>query len=296
MSNVTRGRVFLIRTALTVFCAVLLSDLSTHAGTIYVDNRIGNDGFSGTSRVAAIGKDGPVRTIRRALQLIRAGDTVILANHGDPYYESMELVGRRCCGHDESVPLRILGNGAVLSGARGIPASAWRQTQSRLWRFTPWRKGYYLLLKDGHPLPEQPCQPEADALPGIPEGHWCAWKGSIYYNPGSLATPADQKLQFAAKSVGLTLYDVHGIRIADLTFRHFRLDGINAHDRCRDVVLENVTACENGRAGLCVAGSSDVVVRDSKLTDNRCHSVLITEQAGAALERTELSQPATVRP
>ena len=286
-SAISRSCIFLL---LSVF---VLSEAS--GSKLYVDNQSGMDEFDGSSRVVYDGGAGPVRTIRRSLELARTGDTIVIANHGVPYYESIQLVGVRHSGHEHASPFRILGNGAVLSGAMPVPATAWRNVKPSLWKFTPWRKGHYLLLDGTTPLPEQSIPEGSIELPEIPAGHWCAWKGSVYYRTQPDARPQEQELRFAAGGVGVSLYNVRGVEIADLTLRHFRLDGVNAHDLCQDVVLVNVTALENGRAGVCVAGSSQVQVRESKLTGNREHSLLITERAGAELEGTEVSSPPTVQ-
>jgi hypothetical protein len=143
-------------------------------------------------------------------------------------------------------------------------------------------------------VPEHPCPADARSLPEILVGHWCAWRGAIYYQGTPLEEPADQQFAFAAESVGLTLYDVHDVLITGVTFRHFRLDGINAADQCRNILIENVSSIENGRAGLAVGGTSQVVMRGSKLLDNRRQSLLVTEFGIAQLDETEVSQPPAV--
>ena len=49
------------------------------------------------------------------------------------------------------------------------------------------------------------------------------------------------------------------------------------------------------RGPLVVAGSSYVFVRNSEMSGNRKHSVLITEQGGVRLDEAKLSEPPTVR-
>ncbi|NOX56933.1 MAG: right-handed parallel beta-helix repeat-containing protein [Planctomycetes bacterium] len=293
---------------LIAIVSVLATARPTVGATIYVDNRMGSDSFDGSSSTVAPGQMGPVRTIRQALKLARPGDTVVLANHGVPYYESVQLVGSRHSGMGlatgrqpdrdcppDVIPFRLEGNGAIISGARPVPPGAWQRVGEDLWRFIPWRKGHYLLLKEGKPVPEETRLREPATLSALPAGRWCVWKGAIYYRAQPLELPSERRFEYAADGVGLTLYNVRFVHISNVTFRHFRLDGINAHDLCRCVVLENVTCEENGRAGLCVAGSSRVQVRNSRLVNNRKHSLLVTERAEAALEQVQLSQPPTLR-
>ena len=40
--------------------------------------------------------------------------------------------------------------------------------------------------------------------------------------------------------MGLSLYKVEHVVIRDLTFQHFQVDGVNVHDLCANVVLDNV--------------------------------------------------------
>jgi hypothetical protein len=86
-------------------------------------------------------------------------------------------------------------------------------------------------------------------------------------------------LEFAAEEVGITLLDAEDVVIRNLELRHFRLDGVNAHDRCKNIVLDHVRLIENGRAGLAVGGSSLVGIKDSELLGNRVTQVLNAEVA-----------------
>lgn len=276
------------------------------AAVIYVDNVLGHDDFDGSSPEVRRERVGPVRTIARAVQMARPGDVISVANRGRPYYESIQLVGPRCSGltfqppragercRTDVIAFQLQGHGAVVSGARPVSPGAWQRLPGRLWRFEPYRKGYFLLLKDEKPLPESP-RPKSEAeLNRLPEGHWCVWRGCVYYRARLDELPPLEPFQYAAEDVGLTLYAVRNVRISDLVFRHFRLDGVNAHDLCRCVVLENVVCQQNGRSGLTVAGSSRLTARRCRFVDNRVHSVLITEMGEVRLEQVEVSKPPTV--
>jgi len=257
------------------------------ATDFYVDNRIGDDLYDGSSPQQVDDRSGPVRTIHRALEFVRPRDIVHVANHGTPYVESLEIVGRRFHG------FILEGNGAVVSGARIVPFDAWQMLPNGVWRFSPRRKAFYQLIYDDRALPEVACPRDARQLPALPEGHWCAWRGSIYYRvlsgrtgsgrigtgPAAPSPQSDQPLAFAAEEVGITLLDAEDVVIRNLELRHFRLDGVNAHDRCKNVVLDHVRLIENGRAGLAVGGSSLVGIKDSELIGNRVTEVLNTEVA-----------------
>lgn len=261
------------------------------ADTLYVDNRVGDDAFDARSPRAINAVSGPTRSITRALSRAGAGDTVIIANHGIPYYETLTLEGSRFSGAGGN-PFIIVGNGALISGSRRMRPDAWEYEGSALWKFTPVRKGHYLLLEGNAPLPEKPLAHGAPALPTLATKTWCAWRGSIYYQagPDPGQTPADLPLAFAYEQVGITLYDVQNVIIRDLTITHFRLDGVNAHDRCQGVILQNVKLLENGRAGLAVGGSSLVGLKDSMAAGNRVSQLLISEKAQTEVLNSPLKE------
>ncbi len=273
---------------------ILLQSPVLFAGVIYVDNLRGNDIFDGTTNNAINQYSGPVRTLQRGLQLMGHGDVLNIANTGRPYYESMELVGGRFSG-EPLHPLIIEGNGAELNGSFPVPALAWRKAGKQLWRITPVRKGFYVLIRDDKPLPEVPVPANARQLPAIPEGQWAAWKGSIYFRTSPIEYPEDLNLWIAVRSVGVTLYDVHNVVVRNLKVRQFRIDGFNAHDRAKNVVLENITAEENGRAGVTAAGTSFLILEKPTIKNNRKYSVLITEKAGVKIDdESQVAPPPTI--
>src|SRR5262249_7318096 len=148
----------------------------------------------------------------------------------------------------------IQGNGATVSGAKVVPLDAWKYMGNDVWRFIPFRKAWYQLVGGERALPEVSVPPGAAVLPELPPGHWCAWRGAIYFRTLPGTSLSESRLTFAAEEVGITLLDVEGITIHDLELRHFRLDGINVHDRCRQIILDSVRLAENGRCGLAVGG------------------------------------------
>ncbi len=280
----------------TAYCAIALWFITraVFGATIYVDNLKGADAFNGKSSEPIDFQAGPVKSIRRAQQLAGTGDTIVLANTGVPYYETVQLVGGRKSGAQRA-RFRLIGNGAVISGAKLVSATAWKKVGEDLWKITPHRKGHYQLILKDKALPEQQCLSAPKSLPDLKRGQWCAWRGSIYLHTAPLEEPRELPYAFASLEVGLTLYEVHDVQVVDVTFRHFRLDGINAHDRCTGVLFENVKFVENGRAGLSVGGTSVVVVRNCELMANRKYSVLLSEQALVTLDQTQISQRVTTR-
>lgn len=265
-------------------------------GSIYVDNRAGNNAFNGIAPKISSGMNGPVKTIQRALEYAQPGDKIILINNDRPYQEALTLSGKRFCGIGQD-KFTILGNGATISGAIPVPRNGWRQLNNGLWKVTPFRKGYFNLYLAGKTIPEyQPAQGEPLKLSEIPAGKWAVHQGSIYYRATKNQLPPEEAFSLAGKSVGLSLIDVSGVHVSDVTFENFRVDGINVHDRCQDITLQNVTCTGNGRCGLSVNGTSQVKVIDSKLTQNRVEDLLITEQGVADLKATQLGKEAKLTP
>jgi hypothetical protein len=286
-----------MRPILCWFVTLLLAWLLVLTGlargaTMYVDSRLGDDRNDGLTISDEGSGNGPLQTLQRALELAHQGDEIRLVNNGTPYYGGVTLFGDRHSGRPEG-PFMIVGNGAVLSGAKPVPEQSWELVRDTIWRLVPWRKAYYQLLLEGKTVPEAVCPPDAKTLPELQGGQWCAWRGAIYYRTGVGGDPNRMAFALADDEVGLTLLDVHDVIIRDVTLRHFRLDGVNAHDRCRDILLDHVISTENGRSGVTAAGTSKVYLLDSELTSNRRHSLLISERGVADLEGCKLDQPPT---
>jgi len=265
------------------------------AETYYVNNRVGNDRFDGLSELPIGGDNGPVRSLGLALRRAGKSDVIVIAATGNPYFESLTLMGPKHSGTGLH-PFQIIGNGAELSGARPLPPEQWQLAENSIWRITPIRKGHFQLIDNGVALPEVPCPREATALPERPVGHWCAWRGSIYFRTDIETSPRDMDLSIAEDGVGLTLLAIENVVIGNLSLKHYRLDGINAHDRCREVVLDRITATENGRSGITVAGCSKVSIFDSASRANRSNSLLITELGQADVEDCDFDAEPTVVP
>ncbi len=264
------------------------------AKEIFVDNLVGSDAFDGLRNLPGDGGGGPVRTLRRAMQVAGFADQIVLTRPGAVYYDSLSLTGARNSGTKQN-PFTLIGNGAILSGMRAVPPEGWRPAGPELWKLTLTRKGYYRLLRDGHPLLEARSENGVNPLSTLAAGEWAAWQGSVYFRSDGDA-PSTQQFAYSADQTGLSLYQVDNVRIVDLTLRDFRFDGINAQNMCEGVKLENVTCLNNGRAGLAVSGSSHVEVVGGRMTGNGRHQVRIAHPAGAELRDVTLDGEPNVVP
>ena len=247
------------------------------ARDLYVDNVLGQDNLNGSAAMPTGVTIGPTRSIRRALQYADGGDTIHIANRGVPYYETVTLQGSLNSGFP-GTPFRLVSDGAVISGARCVPPTAWIERSPGVWKFTPDGKGRYLLLQGGQPLPELPLN-EGDGLTGLPIGQWGSLRGSIYFRT-SLDTHVgapDMPFEFAYDQTGITLIDVKNVEIRGLVVRHFRYDGVHAHDRVERAFLDNVKLETNGRSGLAVSGTASIGLTNVEITGNRGAGVTLRE-------------------
>ena len=280
---------------LTVASILLNVATSATAEVFYVNNRIGEDRHDGLVETPLSNITGPVKSISQALKLASFADTIIIANTGVPYYDNLSFQGEKNSG-DPFRPFRLIGNGATITGAMVVPEGAWREAARNVWQVTPFRKGFFQLVRDGKALPE--VRPQAgekwDSIPDLEVDQWCSWRGSIYYRIERLVDPSTQRLSIARRSCGITVFAAHDIVISDLTIQHFRLDGVNLHDLATEIRLEKLTLRENGRAGLAIGGSSSARLNGSDIERNRDHSVLIQEAAAIGLEDCILDADPTV--
>jgi len=256
---------------------------------IFVNNLAGDDRFNGSSPENVPGLEGPVRTIARALKLARPGDRIVLANTEQPYRESVTLAGARHSGN--SVRRFILdGNGATLSGAAPVPKDAWEHVAGAVFRFRPPHVAYQQLFLDGRPAQRVKTPPGADNPPHLEPLQWCLYRGHIYFSvdPNDTKLPGDYRLSYAHHQVGITLYHVHDVVIADLTVEGFQLDGINAANSARNVLIGGVTCRGNGRSGVVVGGASLVELDGCLLGDNGHAQLLTSPYSETHLRRTTL--------
>lgn len=240
---------------------LLLSGVSAAAARdLYVNNVAGDDRFQGRYEQGFGTDSGPVRTIGRALQVVQAGDRIVLANTGYPYRECLSLSAANHCGNIVQ-PLVIDGQGATLDGSMLIPHEAWEIFRGPVFRFHPPRGAYQQLFIDDKPLQKRPLERADRDLPLLEPLEWCLRDGYIFFRVEEGRVPEDYRLTCGGHQTGITIYHVHDVVIHDLVVQGFQLDGINAHD-ARNCLLSNVICRGNGRAGIVVAGATRVTIEE----------------------------------
>ncbi len=256
------------------------------AAEIYVNNRIGSDAFDGSAPQVATLISGPVRTIRRALELMQRGDSLVFGDSGDPYYDSLNLVGGRFSG-SPALPLFIQGNGATLCGIRRVPPEAWQPVSRGLWQVQFSRKGSTRLFREGATVPEHRLQAGDKLAEALPLDAWGKQAGVVTIRISPEIAPGEEEWSYAAADYGISLVNVHDVVIRDLKVLGFRVDGVNVDGNSKSVLLDGLTITECGRAGVAIGGSSRLDLNQCVIRDHGRHSMIITEQAGARVDETD---------
>jgi hypothetical protein len=260
---------------------------------IYVDNLGGDDTFDGRVPASTAG-GGPVRSIYKALRLAAAGDRIVLANTGVPYREQVSLTGGRHSG-DGLRPFVLAGNGATLDGSHAIRPAEWEHVAADVFRYRPPLVSFQQLFIDDRPVAREPDAADGTCLARLEPREWCLHEGHIYFCTEPHKTVHHYNLSCAGQRVGLTLFQVHDVLVTDLVVQGFQLDGVNAHDLGRNVLVAGLVSRGNGRSGLAVGGTSRVALVESILGDNGFCQLHASGEAEIRLQDCDLL-PASAPP
>ena len=245
------------------------------ARDIFVNNRVGDDRAGGHYAVTSDRFDGPVATIGRALAIALPYDRIVVANTGEPYRECITMQAGRNSGQP-TIPFILEGNGAVLEGSVPVPYRHWEavgagdpEVRSEVFRYRPKKFTYPMLYLGGRPAERVPADELAKDPPALEPLQWCMHRQWIYFRIEKEKSIADYDLTQAWHDVGITLYQVHDVIVADLVIQGFRLDGVNCFDNARGALLVGLTCRGNGRSGIAVDNSSSgIQIRACLLGDN----------------------------
>lgn len=128
----------------------------------------------------------------------------------------------------------------------------------------------------------------------LPEGLYAVHHGRVYYRARKNEDPPNMPFSIAQDTTGVSLYGVEYVIVQDLILQHFRLDGLNAHDLCKHVIVRKVVSRANARAGMTVTGSSSVTIVECTVQANQEASVRIDKFANAAVSDSNLDAEPTV--
>lgn len=238
----------------------------TRAKEIHVNNVTGNDINRG-QQPNYTGDGGPVRTLWKALRLADSGDQVVLANSGQPYRECITLIGSHHSGLLAN-RFTIIGNGAVLDGSKSIPPHCWEHIVGDVFRFHPPRSSFQQLFIDDRPVTRVLAEPGRSPIGQLQAREWSLFEGQIYFRVEPDKSVYQYQLSCCGHPIGITLYRVQQVTIADLTVQGFQLDGVHAHDGVDDCALVGVTCRGNGRSGVAIAGTSKLQLDNCIVGDN----------------------------
>jgi hypothetical protein len=234
------------------------------ARDLRVDPAIGDDSNDGSTS--------PLKSIRQAIRIAKAGDTI----HLKPvvYHQYAGFYGKR---GDPGNPITLDGHGATLEGSDAIQPASWTEVAPGLFKndqLMPtlnlailWR---WFFLFDGKinrmgrvlKGKSEPFLKPAELIPGEwtfvgnhkqPKGGSDADKvqGSFFLKikPGQTLKQANIRFPIRSAGVQFSGENTHLV-IRNLTATHPYNDGFNIHGDCRDILFENIQAIECGDDGI----------------------------------------------
>jgi len=268
-----------MRLTLLFISLVLLTPLSTRAADLFVDHQRGNDENSGKKK-SADDKNGPFRTINRALEVCKPGDTIHLAKTDTVYHQDIEIPDG-LSGTPEK-PIIIDGHGATLSGCTTIRPAEWTHlgnglyrndrllpdifprkqpvNESLLWRFFFLFNGEMVRMgrsgKGDHP----PLPTPSALKPG--EWTYDDAEMAFFVRIDPSRKLADERIEYPDLINGLKTSDGQSEHfvIRNLTMTHFHNDGFNINGATRHYKFENVQAIECGDDGMSAHTASEIEV------------------------------------
>lgn len=271
-----------------------LASRPAQARDIYVNNLAGDDRFTGAHAGNMPDDTGAVRTLDKALRLAGNGDRIVLAKTTEPYRESIALSGSR---HSGTPGQRFIleGSGATLDGSAPIPAKAWEHYRGLVFRCRPSHPNPQQLFLGNRPAPRVFASQITDQPPKLEPLQWCLHRGYLYFaiQPVRLpqeqaVLPEDYALRCAGQPTGITLLQVEWVAIRNLVIQGFQLDGINAHNSARLVLISSVVSRDNGRSGVNVGGASIVELGGCSLTGNGQAQLLTQPYSETHIEESRL--------
>ncbi len=293
---------------LITFVVIMLIGINAEAKTVYVNNTMGDDRFTGEREDFDVVEAGPVRTIARATELARLGDTISLADTGVPYQECVSLINKNASGINAEFPFILDGNGASLDGRVTVEHEKWEhfkeiykdvkdnppEYQGDIFRlhvakYYPNAVCYCMLFVDAMPVQNKPSEPMESPVGQLNELDAALYEGYLYFRPEKGKTPEDYKLEITALRTGITLNHVDHVVIRNLIVQGFQLDGISLANSATNVVIEQCTIRGNARAGMSVGWGSDVKAKRILTCANAFSEVLTLPYSRVKLEKSRLT-------
>lgn len=293
---------------LLITVVITLIGFTSEAKTVYVNNTMGDDRFTGEREDFDVVEAGPVRTIKRATELARLGDTISLADTGVPYQECVSLTNKNASGINAEYPFILEGNGASLDGRVTVEHEKWEhfkeiyknvkdnppEYQGDIFRlhvakYYPNAVCYCMLFVDAMPIQNKSAEPMESPVGQLNELDAALFEGYLYFRPEKGKTPDDYKLEITALRTGITLNHVDHVVIRNLIVQGFQLDGVSLANSATNVIIEQCTIRGNARSGMAVGWGSDVKASRILMCANAFSEVLTLPYSRVKIEKSRLS-------
>ena len=237
-------------------------ELSMASGVdYYADSVAGNDSNDGRSSDCAF------KTLDRASRVLKAGDTLHL-KAGCVFKESLRF---RSNG-TSAKPIRVKGNGAVLSGLEPVPDDSWCDQGDGLWLST--NKMFWGACRPRVILPDKTMvsvevRDPAFKNPKLLKVGQAAWNAKgIWFRCAPEKRPQDYRLSGYYRVSGVEVSNRHNWIVENLTVEHFTNDGINVHGLCRGLYFFDIVARQNGDDGFSIHENVYASVRNLHVWGN----------------------------
>ena len=279
---------------LVAFVGFLLTTGFASATTWYVDNFKGNNTYDGRSPEFLGGSPGtgPVSTIRLAIDRSGPCDTIVIVPGSGPYYEEIAIGASRHWG-TALEPFTILGNGAVVSGDAPVPPAAWEWVADDVFRFFPPRLSGSLLLLDGEIVPCGEAE-GSNEIRALKVGQWSQFGGWIHMRSDSKQKLSSLPLRVTSLRSGLSLVGARFVRVEDLSFEGFSIDGVAVIDSF-NFELSGVQCRHCARAGMSIAGASTGVLSSCSSSANGRFNLLVDTPARIVQSRMSVDDDGVLR-
>lgn len=291
-----------------IIVVISLIGLSAEAKTVYVNNAMGDDHFTGEREDFDVVEAGPVRTIARATQLANWGDTISLADTNVPYQECISLNNKKGSGINANYPFILEGNGAVLDGRVTVEPKHWEHFKEiyknvknkepeyqgdvfrlHIARLYPYAVCNCMLFVDSAPIQNKEIAPMESPVGNLNEMDAALYDGYLYFRPEKGKTPEDYKLQITALRTGITLYHTDHVVIRNLIIQGFQLDGVALTNSATNVVIQQCTIRGNARAGISIGQGSDVQIKNILACANAKSEILTLPYCRVVVEKSKLT-------
>ena len=228
-----------------VFCIAVFAVACANAVYYYADCANGSDSNDGRSAERAF------KTLDKASRCLKAGDTLHL-KAGALFSESLVM---RSSG-TVLKPIRVKGNGAVVSGLERVPDCSWIDKGEGLWCSTNgmfWGACRPRVLDSSRRMISLEISSPAFRNPALLKSGEAVWnKEGIWFRCDAGRRPQEYGLSGYYRVSGIVGADKHNWIVEDLVAEHFTNDGVNLHGCCRGMFFMNIETRQNGDDGFSI--------------------------------------------